>query len=77
MHGKSLKLQKFFLGSQERERHLEEQKRAKIIKIKEINKNYARIFVPPPKITAKSYIVCEALPEGMKVVVSYNSKNAQ
>lgn len=46
--------------------------------MKEINKNYAKPFVPPPKITAKSYIICETKDDdNLKVIVSFNSKNSQ
>jgi|JI9StandDraft_2_1071091.scaffolds.fasta_scaffold301799_1 serine-type D-Ala-D-Ala carboxypeptidase (penicillin-binding protein 5/6) len=45
--------------------------------MKEISKNYAGPFIPPPKISAKSYIICEIKPEGIKPVICYNSKNSQ
>lgn len=45
--------------------------------MKEINKNYAGPFNPPPRISAKSYIVCEVVSGSLKPVVCYNSKNSQ
>lgn len=61
------------------QKQVEEEKKAKLSLMKEINKNYAKPFVPPPKITAKSYIICETKDneENLRVVVSYNSKNSQ
>ena len=45
--------------------------------MKEINKNYCKPFNPPPKLTAKSYIVCESINHLLKPIVCYNSKNSQ
>lgn len=46
--------------------------------MKEISKNYAGPFIPPPKISAKSYIICESKKsEGIRPIICYNSKNSQ
>jgi hypothetical protein len=56
-----------------------EEKQQKINLRREINRNYTKPFQPPPKITAKSYIIYELLEKGSsgRVVVSFNSKNSQ
>jgi D-alanyl-D-alanine carboxypeptidase len=54
-------------------------KKLKLSLRKEINKNYTKHFIPPPKLTAKSYIIYEVKQrrEDSKVIVSFNSKNSQ
>ena len=45
---------------------------------RQINRNYRRPFVPPPKITAKSYIILEVKYNSQEpvVVTSFNSKTS-
>ena len=60
-------------GSRLLERHCKVELR------REINKNYRHPFVPPPKLTAKSYIIYEVKPKPQEstIVVSLNSKSGQ
>lgn len=84
VEGKGEKEPKYFrslnhISQFSNQKQIEEEKKAKLSLMKEINKNYAKPFNPPPKITAKSYIICETKDneENLRVVVSYNSKNSQ
>lgn len=76
LSGKSIKFHKSSAISSEQDRK-EEERKSRLLKMKEINKNYANPFIPPPKISAKSYIVAEVAEGKIKPVVCYNSKNSQ
>ena len=75
--GKSLKFHRANTVNFERDKRIEEERKIKIQKMKEINKNYAGPFNPPPKISAKSYIICEVFSSNIKPIGCYNSKNSQ
>lgn len=42
---------------------------------KEVRKNYSKVFLPTPKITAQSYIVVEEISNQLKIHLSVNSKS--
>ena len=50
----------------------------KIAMRREIHRNYRKPFVPPPKITAKSYVIYEAKKSSDEpnVLASFNSKTS-
>lgn len=54
-------------------------KRITVTLRRELMNNYKRPFDPPPKLTAKSYIIYEIKPnpEENSLVFSFNSKNSQ
>jgi D-alanyl-D-alanine carboxypeptidase len=58
---------------------LQQNNKIKLSVRKEINKNYTKHFMPPPKLTAKAYIIYEVKPikEESRVIVAFNSKNSQ
>jgi D-alanyl-D-alanine carboxypeptidase len=77
LSGKSIKFHRANTFSFEKDKRAEEEKKAKLEKMKEINKNYSGPFTPPPKLTAKSYIVCEKGTDSVRPIVCFNSKNSQ
>lgn len=52
----------------------EEERKNKIAFRKELHRQYRKVFEPPPKISAKSYIVYEIHEGTVKVHCTFNSK---
>ena len=61
---------------------IEREKKNKIIFRRELHKVYKKAFIPPPKISAKAYVIYEVIEKnnngnGSKILATINGKNSQ